>query len=141
MSEKLAIVVENTSRKAYQLFSRQIPLTEDRDNRYLRTDEGALARPTAALLGLGMLISVFWYSETWLWWVFLLVAFWMTEALTTGSLNGARGIIFVPVLYLFIGLVIHAVWRLCSRLYRPLAVVVVAGVIALSVSTTRKYFE
>lgn len=140
-AEKVGILAESFARKAYQLFSREIPGEYERPDRYLRVEDGALVRPTVLLLGVGMLSSIFWFSETWLWWVLFLVPFGLTEVLTTGSLNGARGIIFVPVLYLFVGLSLHAGWQLCTRIYRPLAALIVIGVLVLCVSTTRQYFK
>jgi hypothetical protein len=139
--EQLSILARSFVSKGQQLFSEHIPIGIERGNRYLPMSTGAFTRPTAALLGAGMIISVFWLSETWLWWLLLLLPFVLTEVLTRGSLNGARGVIFVPVLYLFVGLSIHLAWRLCRRVWRPLAALVVVGVIALCLSTTRRYFE
>lgn len=140
VAEKIGILADSVADKAYQLFSTEIPGEYERPSRYLRVEDGALSRPTALLLGIGMVGSIFWFSETWLWWVLFLVPFTLTEVLTRGSLNGARGIVFVPVLYLFVGLSVHIIWSLAIRVYRPLATLVVIGVLALCASTTRQYF-
>jgi dolichol-phosphate mannosyltransferase len=140
-SQKLAIVAETFVRKGRQIFTTRIPIFQERVDRYLRTEQGALTRPTAVLLGAGMLLSLFWFSDAWLWWLLFLVPFTMTEALTMGSLNGARGITFVPVLYSFIGLSVHVLWRAAVRLYKPLATAVVIAATALALTTTQQYFE
>lgn len=136
-SQKARILTGSFTRKANELFVDRRTTTD----RYLRVDAGPLAAPTTMLLAAGLLLSVFWAAETWLWWVFLLVPYTLTEVMTAGFLNGARGVIFVPVLYLFVGLALHALWRFTTLLFRPLAAAIVVGAIALSISTTQQYFE
>jgi hypothetical protein len=137
---KLALVALNSARKAGQLFAGRVRARFERGDRYLRFEGGPLARPTAFLLGAGMIVSVLWIGETWLWWVFLLVPFLFTQALTSGSLNGARGVVFVPVLYLFVGLALHGLWLLAVRVHRLLGVSIVLAVVLLSAWTTKEYF-
>jgi hypothetical protein len=144
--ETAAIVLANFGHKGVQVFSNtiRVPQIPERPDRYLRTRYGALVRPSAALLLIGLLLSVSsqtLLATTWQWWVFLLVSFGMTQALTFGSLNGARGIIFVPLLYLFIGLAVDHMWRAARRLHRAAAPVLVAGALVLSAWSTREYFE
>ena len=88
-----------------------------------------------------MAASLFWFSATWRWWIFFLVPFFLTEVLVIGrSLNGARGVIFVPILYLFVGLGVHVVWTSCTRLRHHAAVPLIAAAVALAVFTTHRYF-
>jgi hypothetical protein len=137
---KVALVARKFVRKGRELFATSIRPQFERGDRYLRFDGGPFARPTAYLLGAGMIVSVLWIGETWLWWVFLLVPFFLTQALVSGSLNGARGVIFVPVLYLFVGLALHGIWLLAARSHRSLGVLIVAAALLLSAWTTREYF-
>ncbi|HVN85331.1 MAG TPA: glycosyltransferase [Candidatus Binatia bacterium] len=138
---KLAIVLEASGRKAYQLFAPGFPIGRERTDRYLRTETGAFSRPTAVLLGIGMLAGLLCLAQTWHWWVVLVASFVLTEGLTIGNLNGARGIVFVPILYLFIGLAIEAGWTVCRRLSRALPALVVVAALALGASTSHQYFE
>ena len=144
--EKVAIVAGNFGWKAAQLFASelQVPPIHEQPDRYLRMEYGAFVRPTAVILLVGLLLSlsrVATLAVTWQWWVFLLVSFGMTEALTFGSLNGARGIIFVPILYLFVGLALDSVWRAAPHSYRPVAALLVAGSLAVSGWSLAQYFE
>jgi len=144
--EKVGIVLANFGRKALQLFAEQIPLpkVEESPDRYVRVDDGAFTRATAAMIIGGLLISITsvrWFSETWHWWIFLLIPFAGTQALTIGSLNGARGIIFVPIVYLFVGLTLQQVWQVSRRWGRAGAAIVVGGALTLSVWTTVQYFR
>ena len=143
--EQMAIVLANFGDKATQLFADHIPRTSaDFPDRYLRAADGAFARATVVLLICGMLLSVTsapWWRQTWLWWVFLLVLFFGTQALTVGSLNGARGIVFVPILYLFVGLALQQIWMVGRRWGRPGAALVIAAVLALSGWTAWQYFQ
>ncbi len=143
--EQIEIVLAGFGRKTEQLFAEEIPvpLIEERPDRYLRVDHGALARPTAVLLAAGMAVSVTsvaWFAAAWEWWLVLVTSFFFTQALTIGSLNGARGLMIVPILYLWIGLVLHLTWDACARLFRPLTALVIVAAIVLAASTTRQYF-
>jgi len=144
--EKFAIVLGNFGWKAVQLFASKlrVPPVREQPDRYLRMQNGALVRPTAAVLLVGLLISVSslaTLAATWQWWIFLLVSFGMTEALTFSSLNGARGVIFVPLLYLFVGLALDFAWRAARNAYRPLVVLLIASTIAVSGWSAAQYFE
>lgn len=144
--EKLGIVLANFAGKAKQLLTDWIPKPKDEfPERYLRAEDGAFTRPTVVLLICGMLLSVTsltWLSATWLWWVFLLVLFFGTQALTAGSsLNGARGVIFVPILYLFVGLALQQIWAVARRWGRLGAGLVIVAVLVLSAWTTSQYFR
>lgn len=136
LSATVGLLAWSFGRKARQLFVGRPAI-----DRYLRLDKGPLPAASTFLLGLGLLLSLFRWRDTWIWWVFLLVPFVVTQVLTTGDLNGARGIIFVPMLYLFVGLAVHAVWQVATAAARPLAAIVVAAGIALAASSTRQYFE
>jgi hypothetical protein len=140
-SEMVGALAHSFFTKTRQLFAAEIPIRGERTQRYLPVHSGAFARPTAGLLALGMAASLFWFSATWRWWIFFLVPFFMTEVLVIGrSLNGARGVMFVPVLYLFVGIGVHVLWTLGTRLQRHAAVALIAGAIALAVFTTHRYF-
>jgi hypothetical protein len=144
--EKVSLVASNFAWKAQQLFTSHIPVPpiRERPDRYLRVDAGALARPTTALLVAGMILSVSGialFRSTWRWWILLVLPFFATQALTIGSLNGSRGIIFLPVLYLFVALVLDHAWRVSIRFPRLLAPLLIAGTVALAASTTLDYFR
>lgn len=100
---------------------------------------GMLSRPIAVLVVLGLCGSLAWFAETWIWWVVLLVSFTLTEALIVGSLDGARALLVLPFLYLFVGISLQILWNLCARLYRPSRALVVIGVVALAASAGRQY--
>jgi hypothetical protein len=110
-------------------------------DRYLLTQAGPIFRVTTVLLAAGMILSLWWRAEAGLWWIFLLVPFVLTQVLTTGELNGARGVIFVPILYLFVGLSLHVIWRALSVIARPVGGLVLVGALAISITTTRMYFN
>ncbi len=139
--DQIGLVLAAFGRKTYQLFAPRMSVGREPSNRYLRIKTGALSRPIAIALAVGLILGLFRRAQTWQWWILLLIPFVLTQALTIGSLNGARGIIFVPVLYLFIGLTVHAVWTACERIAPPLVVIVALGILALAVSSTRQYFE
>ncbi len=127
--------------KTYFLFAPTIPLTDEPIYRYLPVETfGAFSRPIALLLAAGMLLSLIYRGESLLWWVFFIVPFVLTEVVTTGSLNGARGVIFVPVLYLFVGLALDRLWVLTAGLHRFAPVTIAAGALLLAVMTVRQYF-
>jgi len=143
--EQVDIVLGNFTDKLMQLFTDWIPKPKDEfPERYLRAEDGAFTRLTVVLLICGMLLSVTsrtWLAATWLWWVFLLVLFFGTQALTAGSsLNGARGVIFVPILYLFVGLALQQIWAVGRRWGRLGAGLLIAVVLGLSAWTTLQYF-
>src|SRR5262249_44255200 len=93
--DTVGILTKSFGRKTRQLFVGRPTI-----DRYLRMDQGPLPGVTTFLLALGLVLSLFRWRDTWIWWVFLLVPFILTQVLTTGDLNGARGVIFVPMLYL-----------------------------------------
>ncbi len=131
-----SMIVRSFGTKASELFvGRETP------DRYLRMDPGPLLTPIVLLLGVGLGLSFWWRQETGLWWIFLLVPFVLTQVLTTGDLNGARGVIFVPILYLFVGLTIHAMLQAATSIARPLAGLVLAVVLVTAVTSTYTYFK
>ena len=132
----VGLLSQSFGRKTRQLF-----VGRETIDRYLRMDKGPLPKPTTLLLALGLVLSLFRWRDTWLWWVFLLVPFTLTQVLTTGDLNGARGVIFVPMLYLFVGLTLQTLWQALTAAARPLAALVVVGALALATSSARQYFE
>lgn len=135
VGETTHLIASSFGRKSVELF-----FGRETADRYLRMNPGPIVAPTILLLAAGMILSFWWRQETWLWWVFLLVPFILTQVLTTGDLNGARGVVFVPILYLFVGLCIHGVWQGLAAVARPLPALVLVGALALCVTTTRAYF-
>lgn len=130
-----SLIATSFAMKSGELFfGRETP------DRYLRMNPGPLLSPTVVLLAAGMILSFWWKQETGLWWIFLLVPFVLTQVLTTGDLNGARGVIFVPILYLFVGLSLHAALQGATAIARPLAGLVIAATLALAVTSTYTYF-
>lgn len=145
LREKARVVAEQFDRKAGQIFSRRIemPMVRERPDRYLRVEGGALSRPSAGLVAAGLVLAltnVAWFASTWRWWVFLLVTFAGTQALTIGSLNGARGVIFVPLLYLFAAVPLDLAWRGAVRLGRPFAAALAALALAAAAHNAAAYF-
>jgi 4-amino-4-deoxy-L-arabinose transferase-like glycosyltransferase len=53
--------------------------------------------------------------ETWLWWSLLLVGWFFTQVLTTGTPDGARGTICGPALFFFAGVSLDWLDRLLAR--------------------------
>jgi hypothetical protein len=133
--ESASLAAGSFTAKSTELF-----FGRDTPDRYLRMTPGPLVTPTVLLLVAGMIVSFWWRQETTLWWIFLLVPFVLTQVLTTGDLNGARGVIFVPILYLFVGLSIHTLLQAATAIARPLTGIVLAGMGAIAIASTLSYF-
>jgi 4-amino-4-deoxy-L-arabinose transferase-like glycosyltransferase len=108
---------------------------------YTPVGESLLDTVTAALVVAGMVLSVVVprlrkRPETWLWWVMLLVAWFSTQVLTTGTPNGARGMGYMPTLLFFTAATLDTLLRLFSRApaWAHGAAVTVAAFVVLGVA-------
>jgi glucose-6-phosphate-specific signal transduction histidine kinase len=77
------------------------------------------------------------------WWILLVVPFFLIEGLVRHKhLNGARALLVLPILYLFVGLGIESAWRLGVERWPKMASLTVISLAAtLAISGTRLYFE
>jgi hypothetical protein len=137
---KAALIAKMFGGKGFELVGWRVLKRGEPVQRYLRVDDGAFPRVTKWLLAAGLLISLVRLRDTWQWWLLFLVPFIATQALTIGSLNGARGVIFVPILYLFVGLALDAVWRRGAARSGILALAFASAVVLLAGWSVHQYF-
>jgi hypothetical protein len=137
---KAALIAKMFGGKGFELFGWRVLKRGEPVQRYLRADAGAFPRLTALLLASGLLLSLTRLRDTWQWWLLFLVPFFATQALTIGSLNGARGVIVVPILYLFVGVTLDAIWGRCAARSRGLAAAYWLAVALLSAWSVTQYF-
>lgn len=88
----------------------------NRAPRYTPVGEPQLDRLTGLLTLLGMVLSFMLARlktrfETWLWWLMLLFGWALTQLLTSGTPNGARGVGYLPTFIYFAGIGIDALMR------------------------------
>ena len=88
---------------------------------YSPAGEPQLDRPTGLLVLLGMVLTLAvrrWrgQAETWLWWLMLLAGWGLTQLLTVGTPNGARGVGYMPALVYFAGVGLDGPLRLLAWL-------------------------
>ncbi len=81
---------------------------------YSPVGEPQLDRVTGLLVALGMILTLLigkfrTRAETWLWWFMLLSGWGLTQLLTVGTPNGARGIGYMPTLIYFAGVSLEGV--------------------------------
>ncbi len=81
---------------------------------YSPVGEPQLDRTTGLLSLAGMVLTILVGTlrgrpETWLWWLMLLTGWALTELLTVGTPNGARGIGYMPTLVYFVGVGLDAI--------------------------------
>jgi len=93
------------------------------------------------LLFVGLVASLLRLRDTALWWLVLLIPFAMTQMLTTGAPNLARGIALLPIVYLFVALAMWALERLVGRWRRIVQVALVPVVIYSAGTNVRDYFK
>ena len=79
---------------------------------YSPVGEPQLERFTGILVLVGMALTIFFFefrsrAETWLWWLMLLSGWVLTQILTIGTPNGARGVGYMPALLYFAGVSLH----------------------------------
>lgn len=132
---KVWIVARQLGRKLYYLVSNETspgPPPRELLRRYLPVHEGALPRPTAALLLAGLAASLRRPRRAaWLW-ALLLVPLFLNEALSHDrGLHGGRALIIAPVVFLFVGIALDRLWRYAASRSRALECLVVLGVLAL----------
>lgn len=95
--------------------------TVNRAPRYTPVGEPQLERLTGLLTLLGMVLSFMLARlrtrfETWLWWLMLLFGWSLTQLLTAGTPDGARGVGYLPTFIYFAGIGIEVLMRGLSSL-------------------------
>jgi len=112
---------------------------------YSPVGEPQLDRTTGLLVLVGMALTILVGTlrarpETWLWWLMLLAGWALTQLLTVGTPNGARGMGYMPALVYFAGVslegVVVGLRRISTRVgwvlvTRPLLVAALAAAILL----------
>jgi 4-amino-4-deoxy-L-arabinose transferase-like glycosyltransferase len=89
---------------------------------------------TGLLYWTGLVVGLWRWRDTALWWCFLVVPIFVNEVLTTDTPEAARSIVCTPFMYLFVGLGIETIM---SFLRRPSGVVWLGfGVLALFIAVT-----
>jgi hypothetical protein len=112
------------------------------NGRYGREGETLLDPASGVLLISGMVIGLYRWRKTALWWLMLVIPLVATQIPTTFSPNGARALIVAPFMYLFITLTLDALIDVAShRTRRTMAAVVLTGVVLLSVTNALDYFR
>lgn len=97
---------------------------------------------TGVLLISGMVIGLYRWRKTGLWWTLLLIPLAATQIPTTATPNGARALIAAPFMYLFVTLTLDALIDLARGRGRELAAAgVVVVVVSLSVMNVSNYFD
>jgi hypothetical protein len=140
--QKVWLVGRNVVRKSYELFNGRI-FAGDYEARYLPIERGALPRMTALLALAGLAISLRRSSPVRWWWVLFVVPFFLSEALVRHKhLNGARALIVLPVVYLFVGWGMQSLWHWAGERWPRMALPVALSLSAiLATSSSRFYFD
>jgi hypothetical protein len=86
---------------------------------YSPAQEPQLDRATGVLVLIGMALTAMSgrlrrRADTWLWWSMLVCGWTFTQLLTTKTPNGARGIVYVPMLISFAAVAIDEVLRVIA---------------------------
>jgi hypothetical protein len=102
---------------------------------------------TRVLFGVGLVAGVWEWRKTALWWPMLLIPLG-PQVFSVGTPDGARGLIVVPIIYLFVALGIATLARfaeLAFRANRPAMAATSAAVLLLAVGVSvfnvRSYFD
>jgi hypothetical protein len=112
------------------------------NGRYGPKGETLLDPVSGVLLISGMVIGLYRWRATALWWALLLIPLIATQIPTTFSPNGARALIVVPFMYLFMTLTLDALIDVAHRRHRvSMATVVLAGVMLLAITNALDYFQ
>lgn len=112
------------------------------NGRYGPEGQTLLDPVSGVLLISGMVIGLYRWRATALWWVLLLIPLGATQIPTTFSPNGARALIVAPFMFLFMTLTIDALIDLANRRHRRrMAAVVLGGVLLLAVTNALGYFQ
>ena len=93
------------------------------------------------VLIVGIVSSLFFRRSTAMWWSALLVPFFLTQVITAGAPNPARGIGLLPIAYLFIAFGLKTLASAYAR-RRGLSALILAGIVAYSAyGSLRDYFN
>jgi len=103
------------------------------NQKYLRLGWAFLDPLSSILYWIGLVVSLFRWKKTALWWCFLLVLLFPIQILSSGTPDGARAIGAAPFLYLFIALGIDRIlyW---GRRHRHIVAAVLAVVVSVAVT-------
>lgn len=74
------------------------------NSRYIPPNHGLLDRLTAVLFWLGLVVSVFRWRQSILWWLFFIIMIFPIQVLGSGTPDAARAVGAAPLFYLFIAL-------------------------------------
>ena len=121
---------------------------------YSPVGEPQLDRMTGPLALGGMALTLLFgmfrrQSETWLWWIMLLTGWAFSQLITTGTPNGARGIVYMPTLIYFGGvgiegivLLLRYIGREVSRspIFQPLSFSALAWIVLIAAFVNVKHY-
>lgn len=112
------------------------------NGRYSQPGSTIIDPITKVLLLAGMVIGIYRWKQTALWWLLMLIPLAATQLLTTMTPNGARALIVAPFMYLFVTLTLDAFINAARfRERRIMAGVVLTGVVLLAVVNAMTYFD
>jgi hypothetical protein len=109
------------------------------DKRYFPPDLPLLDGARLGLLALGAAASLRRLWQTGIWWLALLVPVALTQLLSTGTPNLARGIAALPILHLFIALGMGCAWRQTGRWRKTASVLLASLTLVLAAADVRQY--
>lgn len=110
--------------------------------RYAQKGETLYDPVTGVLMLSGLVIGLYHWRKTGLWWAMLFIPLLGTQVASIGTPNGARALIVAPFMYLFVALTIDALLDLARGPGRRYAVAaVVAGVLLVSVANVTSYIN
>ena len=113
-----------------------------RNGRYGPRGDTLLDPVTGVLLISGMVIGLYRFRKTALWWAMLVIPLAATQIPTSYTPNGARALIVAPFMYLFVTLTLDALIDIGRRQdRRKLAAAVLAGAVLLSTVNVLNYFD
>jgi 4-amino-4-deoxy-L-arabinose transferase-like glycosyltransferase len=110
-----------------------------RDERYFPPDRPLLDPVRAALFVAGALVACLRFRAFSLWWLMLLLPYLLTQGLTTGTPNLARGILVLPMLHLFMALGLDVALRHGAGRWRILSAAALALTLWLGGSNVASY--
>lgn len=139
-TSKFGIVKAQVSRnlKGFFLFDGDV----FRSGRYGPKGETLYDPLTGLLLISGLVLGIYYWRKTGLWWMLLFVPLIGTQIPSIRTPDGARALIAAPFMYLFIALPLDAMLNVARGRGRRIALTgVVAGVLLLSVFNVWSYFS
>ena len=121
---------------------------------YSPVGEPQLDRVTGLLALVGMALTLILRmlrsrSETWFWWLMLLTGWALSQLITVGTPNGARGIGYMPTLIYFAGVGIEGIVLLLSQIsrkvsgvpiFRPLSFAAIIVILLLAAYANIKHY-